>query len=250
MPDPSPVLVDDRAGSRDLEPLLRDLKVPCQLTRLEYGDVAWEGKGKYGPVQVGIEYKRLRDALNCMTGGRFTGHQLPGMVERYPYPYLLLEGIWRSNPRDGILEEAIVGGWRAASMGSRRMVMGRDFDNWLYSLSTLTPLRIRTTDTLNQTVMTIRNMYQWWQKPWDEHASLHVVYSPAPPTALVLKPGLTRRVAAQFNHLGWERSGAVAERFRSPLDFALALPGELMEIPGIGRGIAESIMRQWEGVEE
>jgi hypothetical protein len=128
--------------------------------------------------------------------------------------------------------------------------MARDLDNWLCSLMTMTQLRVRSTDTPQQTAYTLRNMYHWWQKTWHDHATLHVVYTPPPPTALVLKPGLVRRIATQLKHIGWDRSAAVAARFRTPLDMALALESEWLDIPGIGKGIAASVIRQWQGEED
>lgn len=245
------VLIDPRIGSREMYDDLARLRVPCEISRepLEAADFAWMGKGRHGLVPVGVERKRLRDALNCMTGGRFAGHQLPLMLERYPYAYLIVEGIWRTNPSDGVLEEAVHGGWRAVGVGSRRH-MGRDLNNWLCSLSTLTKLRVRQSDTPQQTAFLLRDMYLWWQKDWDEHSSLNVIYGPDPPAALVVRPNLTRRVAAQFRMIGWERSAAVAAYFGSPLAMALALRSDWRRIPGIGKVIADSVVRQWETGEE
>lgn len=249
MVSPDHITIDPREGSKDLEPVLRKLSVPCQLGTLTAADFAWEGNGSRGPVKVGVERKRLGDALSCMTGGRFAGHQLPLLLREFDYAYLVVEGIWRANPDDGLLEERYGSGWRAVGFGRRRH-MHRDLDNWLHSLMTQTSLRVRITHTADQTALMLRNMYHWWRKPWGDHASLHVVYTPPPPTAIVLKPGLVRRMAAQLRHIGWDRSAAVATKFRTPLDMALGLKEDWLSIPGIGEGIASSVIRQWQGEEE
>ena len=54
--------------------------------------MSFTGQGPNGPVSVGIEYKRMGDALACMVGGRFTGHQLPGLRQSYQQYWLLVEG--------------------------------------------------------------------------------------------------------------------------------------------------------------
>jgi hypothetical protein len=232
--------------------------MPAELKQLPAADFAWEGNGPSGAVSVGIERKTVTDALSCMTGGRFAGFQLPSLLRVYRYPYLLLEGVWRASPVDGILEmpcrrgARCPSGWIPAATGRSRY-MAEAFESWLLSLCTLTPLRLLHTRDMAGTVSLLHTMYRWWGKRWGDHNSLKVVYQPMSPVAIPAgNAGLVRRIAAQFRHLGWERSADVALRFKTPLDFALdALDGGAMlaDVPGIGDVIRDSVVRQWMGDE-
>src|SRR5438067_1940584 len=97
------ILIDDRAGSANLVPLL-----PPDITRkvrLDSGDVAFFGFGPEGPYTypIGIEYKTAQEALQCMQSGRLTGIQLPKMAALYKRVYVIVEGRYREGP-DGALQ--------------------------------------------------------------------------------------------------------------------------------------------------
>lgn len=55
---------------------------------------------------------------------------------------------------------------------------------------------------------------------------------------ILVKPSLSREWAAKLPGIGFERAGAVAEKFKSGLALALATEEELRRIDGIGRKIA------------
>lgn len=112
------ILVDTRAGSKELIEPLEARGLPVDPVTLEFGDVAFEGRGEHGKaVFVGIEYKKLSELVQAMNDGRFAGHQLPGMVQTYDYRYLLVEGELLINPLDGRLA-------RRAGVGRTRPLQG------------------------------------------------------------------------------------------------------------------------------
>ena len=114
------IQIDERTGSAELQSLFPP-GVPTIVGRLEFGDFAFLGNGPEDePVSIGVERKGIRDLLNSMVTGRLVGHQLIGLVNNYHYVYIVVEGLWRFNPTDGMMEEHSNGGWVPIQLGSRR----------------------------------------------------------------------------------------------------------------------------------
>jgi len=95
--------LDYRTGSGELEKLFLPYGIKVNRTKLEFGDLAFEGRGPHGACSIVIERKRITDLIQSMESRRLSGHQLPGMAERYDYCYLIVEGIWRPG-QNGELE--------------------------------------------------------------------------------------------------------------------------------------------------
>jgi len=256
------LLVDDRAGSRDLAPLLARMGLPVTLTRMDYGDCAWLGIGPDSePVNVGVEVKTIHDVVKCIADGRFAGHQLPGMVANYDQAWLLIEGLWRPNAKTGILEyRRSRGDWREVTAGSRRF-MFRDLATWLYTITVKGGISIMRASDWNEATIWICTLYQWWNAKggWDGHKS-HMAFHDGtrfgrPYTrdrvlmmtgsladkALLTRPTLCRMVAAQLNGVGWEKSKGLAAKFKTVEQLAMATPDELIECEGIGPKLAQGI---------
>jgi ERCC4-type nuclease len=98
------LLVDPRAGSKELIRPLEQSGLEVEPQTLAFGDVAFQSKDKQW---VGVEYKTLADCIASMRDGRLTGHQLRGMRDKtfkpdtpglrlpYTYLWLVIEGEWR-----------------------------------------------------------------------------------------------------------------------------------------------------------
>jgi len=237
------VVVDDRIGSGEIAPILRGLSVPVRLDRLEAADFAFEGQGPKGSCMVGIERKRLRDLIQCIHSGRFEGEQLPKMAQTYAQCWLIVEGIWRPNPQSGVLEEATGGGWREVLLAGKGMAYCQ-IDNFLTSLQARAHLLVKFSQNAETTAHIVKGMWNWYRKPWSQHKAGLVLYQPPPPAALWVKPSLVRKVAAQLEGIGWEKSIAVAQRFRSVLDMVVATEGDWRQIPGIGKQLARRAVDQ------
>lgn len=246
------ILVDSRAGSSDLHPQLVARGLPSSLCRLEYGDVSFIGNGPTGPASIGIEYKRIGDALACMAGGRYAGHQLPGMAGTYQWHWLLLEGIVRcgsGNESDGVLQvRAWPEGWRDYRQGSR-YIMYRDWCHWLMSLQQMAGVRIAHTSSLRESTAWIAALYSWWQKQWGDHRSVQAVYMPNVPSdggalgnVLGHKPSLRRLWAMQLPGIGVEKSKTIELAFPTALELAVASSDRWMEVDGIGKTLAQRIV--------
>lgn len=92
------ILVDDRAGSRDLvkHPPLDDPSV-AELTRLDSGDVCFVGHGPHGESVVGVELKSVSDLLSSRQNGRLQGvdGQIPEMLTGYDERWIVTYGTYR-----------------------------------------------------------------------------------------------------------------------------------------------------------
>jgi ERCC4-type nuclease len=247
--------VDRRDGSKELMAVLP--KGMANLTSLEYGDAAWLGRGNDDvPVSVAVERKTLRDLLNSMTTGRLSGHQLVGLFQQYDYVYLLVEGIWRPNPDNGLLEVRGRGrgGWVPLELGSRRF-MSREMDNYLNSLAILLGVVVVHTGTLKHSGQWLANVYRWWTgKPLDKHKSHKGFDRSGEACGRVLggvaqlhKPSLVSRMAKELSGVGWERANELGKHFDSPWSLLMADEKELRGIKGIGKGLAESIVKELRG---
>lgn len=240
------IAIDPRRGSGDLLRYFAGTGVPAMHQAIEYGDVAFIGEGPDGvPLPVGIEIKQVSDALNCVTTGRFAGHQLLGMIQAYREPWLLIEGDYRSASGVGTLELRHVSGkyWFDATVGSRGF-MYRDFDKWLLTQLIKGGLRYMRTYNRQETVQFIRDLYAWWQEGWDAHKS-HLAPNTSMEdqrdTALLVKPSLLREWAAKLPGIGWVKAGAVERHFGTIEHMMWASMKEWQEIEGIGKVLASKV---------
>lgn len=253
--------MDNRAGSKELYPLLKARGLPVTLTRMDYGDVSWLGLGPEGvPVSVGVEVKTIHDALKCIADGRFAGHQLPGLVQAYDQVWLLIEGLWRSNAKTGILEyRHSRGEWRECSAGSRRF-MCADLLTWLFTITVKGNIQVARVSDWGEATIWLSTLYNWWTvKGWEGHKS-HLAFhdgtrhgtpfkrdraanmvASLADKALLQRPTTARMVAAQLPNVGWTKSAAVAKRYRTVEELVQATPEELQELDGVGPKIAQGI---------
>lgn len=235
------LFIDDRIGSRDLIDPLRKYGVPADLHRLEYGDFAFVGRGSRGfPLTVGIELKNTSDLLKSLSSGRFTGHQLPGLLAGYDRVWLLTEGIWRAS-ESGVLEVLQGGAWRPAAAGTSR-IMARDLDKQLLTLTIRGGVLHHHCATRTDTVRWLSALYHWWvDKDLDEHKSHLAFHQVDLDRALLEIPSLTRKVAKELPGVGWEKSRAVESHFGSVHRMVTADRSEWTQVPGIGKTLAARI---------
>jgi ERCC4-type nuclease len=238
------ILVDDRIGSADLIGFLRHWSVPCQMERLEFGDACFTGNGAKGPLAIGIEVKKVHDALQCMTDGRFAGHQLPGLVRTYDRVWVVLEGKFTVDFGTGLL--LADGGRRrgALSSGSRRF-MYRDLSNWQTSMEVCANIRFRRTTDRVETARFLADLHGWFGKPFTDHKAHLALHDEAPDYAQFAKPSLARMVAAQLPGVGYKKSLAVVQKFGTVAQMVVANEDEWAEIDGIGEVLAKRI---WEAI--
>lgn len=235
------ILLDPRAGSREYEDRLRSLGATVEMMQMDFGDAVFYGSGH----SVGVEIKKLDDMLNCVVTGRFAGHQLRGLVGYDAY-YVIVEGLWRPNPQDGVLEvwgwdvDKKRHGWVPAGRGKQRAWMYRDFSNYLTTMDVRGGVRVMRTTSEDETARTICNLYGWWQN-YDSHRS-HLALNRSRDAALLVPPSLRFEVASVLPGLGHMKAGMAAGHFPSVRKMINAEPAEWASLAGIGKKIANGIV--------
>lgn len=247
------ILVDNNAGSKDLFPFIQALTPSCILTRIEppFGDLVWTGNGPDDqPIDVAVEYKKIDEILSAIGGdGRFGGHQVGGLIKHYQRRYLLVEGRIRTDRNTGILQKRRQDRWEDVYKQGRGFTY-RDLQHWYTTIEEHAGFRVVETFDEFQSARWVWTKYTWWTaKLYDEHSALKVFHEPPPPVAgLFNRPNLVRRWAKELDGIRWERSIAVAAKFATPLEMALADESKWRTIDGIGAVLAPNIVKQIRGL--
>lgn len=235
------VLIDDRTGSKELERYL-GRSVPRVLTRLQFADVAWVGDN--GEL-VGVERKTISDLCSCIADGRLSGHQLLGMLNEYHRIYILVEGVWRSNGNNGVLEVYKGGKWIPLELGRRRF-MYREVANFLNTLAIMCRVNVWQTSNMVESGQWISNTYWWWQKEWERHKAhlqfrVDMEYGES---VSLSKPNLVCRMAKELSGVGWSKARELGKRYGNAMELVMAQEKDLMEVAGIGKKLARSIIKE------
>lgn len=231
-------LVDPQGGF--LSPLRR-LGAPCKIKQLTYGDFCFWGHGAEGRVRVGVERKTVSEWCEAIYDTRFKGHQLPGLLKRYPgHVWLVIEGFHNVDPQSGVMMQ---GKWSAGHGGRRTLYM--DAMKFLFTLQLKAGVHIWPTRNALETAWFIRALYDWYQKRWKDHTSVYDVGAATPDVAILDTRTLKRRVAAQFPQIAWVRSKRVDQYFRSIASMLGASEEDWMAALGIreGRTIVRELRR-------
>lgn len=236
------IYVDNRTGSKELLHLFP--KGTAELTHLDYADFMFTGHYADGDILIGIERKTIGDFVNCMCSGRFSGRQLIGMLNSYHYLYLVIEGMFRANPKTGVLEVYKYGGWCEHTAGKRRF-MARDIWAFMNTMQVVCGLHCYHTPTPSDTAYYIRALKHWWDKEYEEHKGHLQPHTGV--TVELSKQTLVRRVAACLDGVGWGKAKAIDLEFGSVAELVAAGEKELVEVEGIGKVLAKSIVEQLHG---
>lgn len=246
------IFVDPRFGSeregqrsshRIVAETLPSLGVEVDLTMLDCGDFSFFGNGPESVISVGVELKVVSDFVNSMRSGRLA-EQIEKMSVKYQRTYLIVEGFYRSRPGSGLLEVPRGKRWRPLMAGPRP-VFWAEIEKFITGLEEV-GVRVRRSRTSNETARVIAQVLcSYWDKEYDEHRSFQTLYQPAMPMQLVREDEATQRVRrvciALKAGIGYGRSKAVAERFRSVVGLVNAGADEWEQIEGIGKTIARGV---------
>lgn len=233
------ILIDNRVGSRELAP---HISPPSKLTRLSYADFSFMGNGPDGISSIGIERKTITDLLSSISSGRLSGHQLIGLLSSYDYVYLLIEGIWKPRDHDGVLEHYRRGGWKPIQLGQRHFI-SREVSNYVNTLAITCGIKVWFTQSRKQSGRWIGDLWHWWDKDWDKHTAHRQFHVEPPNNAMLRKPSIMHRIVKELPSVGWDRAKHIVEVYKSLKDLMGATEKELMEIDGIGKGMAAKIHR-------
>lgn len=243
------IYIDDRKGSAELKPCLDAIgTVKTRLCHLQYGDFKFHTTNGPEPgeeIEVGIERKTVSEMVGMISAGkaqRFAGSQLPGMLRRYRFCFLVVEGDFRENDRTQQLEiwNEVRGRWYPGRVHYRAL------RSTLLTLRLQAGVQVIHTLAMRDTAFTLESMFHWFQKPWDQHSS-HQKFPlvPGDRVSLVEKASFERRVAKELPHVGWKRARQIEDRFGSVEGMVNASVHDWELIDGVTPEKAVKIWKLW-----
>ena len=255
------ILVDAAVGSFELQSLIQRQGIRCDKVHLDSADACFEGMGPEGQVLIGVERKKVQEALDCIDTGRLGGFQLPKMRRIYRFSFVIIEGVWKPDPRQGfLLREFVKDGkvfWGDQGFGGR--VMYHKLRRYLFSL-TMAGAHVILTRDIVHTAYDICELYHWFQKDWRKHTSMETLYTghawdvqPKQSEELVMIPTIDRRPSlprlwgAGIDGIGVKLSADVERVFKTGRQLANADEAEWMNVPGVGMKMAADIVGQITG---
>ena len=230
------LLVDDRMGSKHLVSYLGAIlgKENVALEHLAFGDIAWAGKADTKWVKCGVEIKSVDEIVGEFANPRFIGHQLPGMLKAYDWNWLLVQGMYRPNPKTGLMEKKAGKEWKPL----RPITKYGAFWTLLNTIDLKAGIRVHQSDGVTKTAHWLAAMYRWWQSGWDHHSSHQRIYT-RPPKVTIKEPTTLMRIAAQLPGIGWDRAEAVDTHFKAVGALLRASEEDWRAVPGIGKKTAQ-----------
>lgn len=247
------ILVDTAVGSHELRSLIQRQGISCDATPIKYADATFEGYGPQGRVGVGIERKKVREFLDCIKTGRYTGHQRVGMAKMYPrFCILMVEGLWKPDRQSGLLLQGIENPdgrvfWTPKWGQGMDKVMYYTFRRYLFSVM-LSGVYVLFTREITHTAYEITELYHYFQKQWREHTALLQMHNDflSLPT-LDRAPSVVRKWAFALDGIGTQYSEDAERVFKTPVALANSQELDWMKIPGVGVDTALNVIRQIEG---
>jgi len=205
----TPLLVDDRAGSNTLIDALEKMGLPVETTRLDFGDVAFVGRGEGGAqVLIGLEHKKIPDLIQSLNDARLTGHQMPGMITAYDRSWLVIEGDWKHDAEGRVT--------MFRKKGTRRPVKGAppafELEKRLLTLEVRGGLKVRMCPDRRDTLRFIYALYRFWtDKDLDQHKSHIAIHAPDLDRNILVPASDFRRIIAQIPAIGFRTSKTIEE---------------------------------------
>lgn len=235
------ILVDRRAGSSELLAPLAKAGLPVELETLEFGDIAFRGRGEGGaPLLIGIEHKKIPDLVQSLNTERLAGHQLRGMVEMYDRPHLIVEGDWDHDAKGKVVVFSGFKGRRVPLKGAPPAMV---LEQRVITLETRGGLRVRWTRNQKETIRYVHALFRFWtDRDLDGHRSHLALHAPDLDRALQIPISLKRQIAATLPGIGYERSRAVDTHFASIWSMVNASEKEWMGVEGIGKTLAKRLV--------
>lgn len=226
--------------------------LPVEYMDLPSADYAFEGNGPDGKrIFVGIEYKRVRGMMESIRySGRFSANQAPNMSDLYQRRYLIVEGIYRPNPIDGVLEEYFGNKWVPLKLNTNSSsFMYSELDKYLTTMAEFGGIAVKRTSTADETAKVILNLYHWWNdKEYDKHRAHLGFWTELPKFVQMMKPTFEQRVAKECYKIGWEKATAVVGYFHTGRNMANAEVSDWLKVAGIGKTLALKIWQEWNGI--
>lgn len=202
---------------------------------------------------VCVERKKTGDLCSCILDGRFLFQMQNCKEAGGDYLCLVLEGRYRRNPEDGLLEVPV---WGFNPRTQKRAevwepvkptMMFSRFSQYLLELQRDAGILAFHTENVRGTADVILALYQNFQTSPDQHQSLNQIFKPSTPSVQLVRPSLLRRVASELPGVGWQRSGVVSEHFASVKAMVDADWKEWASLEGIGKKTAQRVVKSLGG---
>lgn len=208
------LFVDTRAGSSDLIAPLTAAGLPVEETLLDFGDLAFIGRGEGGKqLFIGIEHKKLPDLVQSLASERLAGHQLPGMVQTYDRPHLLIEGEWEADESGRVSQKT---GFRGMTKPLKGCPPALELLKRIITLETRGGLRVWWTPDQVATVRYVTALYRFWtDKALDQHKSHLAIHAPDIDAALQGTVSDFARVVAMIPGIGFTTAVVLDKVFGS-----------------------------------
>ncbi len=234
------IYIDRREGSANMVAYLPDDEI--ELVELESGDAAIDIHESWGEGQVGVEVKRVHDAVHSMVDGRLNT-QVERMLRTYRHNYLVIELPYQEGV-DGILEASIGFKWKPADRRKSNPMTLREFEGRLISIEMATGgrLSIRQTRGRRETALLVYYLHHWWNLSKESHQSFLTEDTSDMKTSPLVKLSVIRQVAMKLPGIGYERSADVVRHFGSIKRMINSGIEEWMKIPRIGPEIANRVV--------
>lgn len=243
------ILIDPREGSKKF---LNSFD-GAQSVLLDAGDMAFVGNGPDNvPWFIGIEHKQVADMVACIQSGRFTGTQLPRMMEMYNICFLVIEGAFHANK-----EDKLVTPWTPKKKGFSYGITYKAFDNFLNSISLFsylngTPCIVKYAHDKQESVHIISDIYSYFQKDWGEHSTIvtpdSTKFSRIPNSIemVLTEPGnadyptyILKKALFQIKGFSWDSAGRAANEFGTMEVALLAGQKDWESLDRIGKVLAK-----------
>lgn len=215
------ILVDAATGSNELADPLRRAGLPVDVTHLEFGDVAFGGRGEGGsPLYIGIELKKIGEFVGSLRSHRFQGHQLLGLCKDFDRRYLILEGDFHHDSQG-----------RAVTFRQRRprplhgAASAMALEQEILNIQTRGGVWVRHTTGRRDTLRVIEATYRYWtDKDLDQHKSHLALYAPDFDKGLLTPTSDFRKIVALvLPGCGLAVSKAIEEACRASLTRLLGM---------------------------
>ena len=218
------IQIDPRVGSRELLPYFTKGRAMLSNTEIP-ADFHFLGNGPDGICNIGIERKRASEFISDYA--RFAANQLVPLLT-YKFVYLVIEGAFIPTT-EGNVQVYENGSWQINGHDGKssafKIMWGR-----MHTL--MRSLNIHVVPTANQyhTACCVEGIYNWFQKPWEEHHSFNVEYTSPTPTVMPRVPTVHEKMLVQIPSIGWEKAIAIANQYPTMKSLIIADESDIAQV--------------------
>ena len=206
------IRISNATGSKEFKRTLIRAGAPCVLRSLKqmpFADFWFWGHGPKGRCKIGVERKTVSEIVSAIGDNRFTGHQLPGLLQTYAYTFVVIEGDRYIDLKTGLLNP------QALRHLPLRAHVYQTVQKFELTLMLKGGVRVIYTKNKTHTALFLCALHEWFSEPWAKHKSVYQVEENKPDTAILEDRTMKRKVANQLTNLAWVRTVKADKYFPS-----------------------------------